>query len=77
MDIRFRWKATSYICITPRLLATLPATSTGRDNNNNDNIRPDGVKGTLYANGESTGQTLEFNADNDWTQTWQDVASLL
>lgn len=45
------------------------------DNNNNDNIRPDKVVGELYANGKATGQTLEFNKDNDWTQTWQDVAS--
>ena len=46
-----------------------------QDNNDNDNIRPDSVKGTLYANGVSTGKTLDFNEDNDWTQTWQDVAS--
>lgn len=45
------------------------------DNNNNDNIRPDKVVGELYANGKATGQTLEFNKSNDWTQTWQDVAS--
>lgn len=45
------------------------------DNDNNDNIRPAKVVGELYANGKATGQTLEFNSDNDWTQTWQDVAS--
>ena len=45
------------------------------DNDNNDNIRPAKVVGELYANGKATGQTLEFNVDNDWTQTWQDVAS--
>ena len=46
-----------------------------QDGNDNDNMRPDSVTGTLYANGKSTGQTLSFNADNDWTQTWKDVAS--
>lgn len=45
------------------------------DDHNNDNMRPDSVKGTLYANGKSTGQVLEFNKDNDWTQTWNDVDS--
>ena len=45
------------------------------DNNDNDNLRPDSITGTLYANGKSTGQTLAFNVDNGWTQTWQDVAS--
>ena len=45
------------------------------DNDNNDNIRPAKVVGELYANGKATGQTFEFNVDNDWTQTWQDVAS--
>ena len=45
------------------------------DGDNNDSIRPDSVKGTLYANGKSTGQVLEFNKANNWTQTWNDVAS--
>lgn len=45
------------------------------DGNDNDNLRPDSVKGTLYANGKSTGKTLEFNTDNGWTQTWNDVDS--
>ncbi|WP_281692858.1 Cna B-type domain-containing protein, partial [Agathobaculum desmolans] len=46
-----------------------------QDNNDNDNIRPDKVIGELYANGEPSGQKLEFNAENDWTQKWNDVAS--
>ena len=45
------------------------------DNGDNDNLRPDSVTATLYANGKSTGQTLELNEDNGWTQTWQDVDS--
>ena len=45
------------------------------DGDNNDSIRPDSVKGTLYANGKSTGQVLEFNTANNWTQTWNDVDS--
>lgn len=45
------------------------------DNGDNDNLRPDSVTATLYANGKSTGRTLELNEDNGWTQTWQDVDS--
>ena len=45
------------------------------DNGDNDNLRPDSVTATLYANGKSTGRTLELNEDNGWTKTWQDVDS--
>lgn len=45
------------------------------DNDNNDGSRPDCVKATLYANGRSTGKTIELNEANDWSYTWQDVAS--
>jgi len=43
------------------------------DNDNNDNIRPDTVKATLMLNGESTGKTLDLNAENHWTATWNNL----
>lgn len=44
-----------------------------QDSDNNDAQRPDAVSATLYANGKSTGLTLELNAENDWTAVWHDV----
>lgn len=43
------------------------------DNDDNDNIRPDTVKATLYVNGVATSMTLDLNAENDWSATWTDL----
>ena len=40
------------------------------DDNNRDGIRPDSVIITLYRNDEIGGETIEANADNDWSGTF-------
>jgi len=40
------------------------------DNEDNDGYRPDSVAATLYANGVSTGKTIDLNGTNDWSCTW-------
>ena len=44
------------------------------DEDDNDGYRPDSVIATLYANGISTGKTVDLNETNSWTHTWQDLA---
>ena len=43
------------------------------DDDNNDGYRPDSVIAELYANGVATGKTVDLNATNDWTWTWNDL----
>ena len=45
------------------------------DNDNNDNLRPDSVKVTLYANGKDTGKTLDLNEENGWTAEWTGLST--
>lgn len=43
------------------------------DDDNNDGYRPDSVIAELYANGVATGKTVDLNATNNWTWTWNDL----
>ena len=43
------------------------------DQNNNDEIRPDAVTVTLYANGEATDKVLTLNVENGFQGTFQDL----
>lgn len=43
------------------------------DDNNNDGYRPDSVVAVLYANGVSTGYSIDLNETNNWSGTWTDL----
>ena len=42
------------------------------DNNNQDGIRPEAVIVKLLGNGKDTGETMELNADNNWTGSFNE-----
>lgn len=48
---------------------SITATKAWEDNNDQDGIRPDSVTLTVYANGVSTGRTVELTAASGWTAT--------
>ncbi len=43
------------------------------DNEDNDGYRPDSVVVELYKNGMPTGKTVDLNATNNWSATWNDL----
>ena len=43
------------------------------DNEDNDGYRPDSVIAVLYANGVSTGHSIDLNETNNWSGTWTDL----
>lgn len=43
------------------------------DEDDNDGYRPDSVVAVLYANGVPTDYTVDLNATNDWSYTWNDL----
>ena len=52
---------------------SVPVSKVWDDNGDQDGIRPDSVIVTLYADGKSTGKTLELNADNNWKGIFTDL----
>ena len=45
------------------------------DGDDADELRPDSVTVSLYADGEATGLTVELSEDNDWTATFEGLAA--
>ncbi|MGX2946421.1 Cna B-type domain-containing protein [Enterococcus alishanensis] len=43
------------------------------DSNNQDGLRPEGIKVQLYANGEKLKSPVLLNDSNNWTTTWDDL----
>ena len=55
----------------------IPVEKVWDDNNNQDGKRPDSVTVTLYANGNSTDQTLTLSEANDWKGTFENLDEFL
>lgn len=53
---------------------SISVTKVWNDGNDQDNLRPESVTVTLYANGTAAGQTLTLNAANNWKGTFSDLA---
>ena len=51
---------------------SVPVTKVWNDDNNRDGIRPSSITVTLYANGQSTGQTATLTSSN-WTHTFTNL----
>ncbi len=50
-----------------------PVTKVWEDNNDELNIRPESISVELLKDGEATGETVELNANNNWTHTFKDL----
>ncbi|HJA24766.1 MAG TPA: Cna B-type domain-containing protein, partial [Candidatus Fournierella merdigallinarum] len=55
----------------------IPVEKVWDDNNNQDNKRPGSVTVALYANGNSTGQTLTLSEANGWKGTFENLDEFL
>ncbi len=53
---------------------SVSVTKSWKDDNNKDGLRPESVTITLFANGKSTGKTLELNENNKWSGQFTDLA---
>lgn len=57
-----------------QILTEKSVTKVWDDNNNQDGIRPDGIKVQLYANGEAVGSEVTLNEANNWKHTFSNLA---
>ena len=53
---------------------SVPVSKIWNDRNDQDGIRPDSVTVVLYADGQSTGLTLQLSAANGWAGAFENVA---
>lgn len=59
--------------ITNKLLTEVTAKKEWDDMENIDNLRPDSIAVTLYANDITTGKSENLNEENNWTYTFEEL----
>ncbi len=57
---------------TPETI-NIPVTKVWEDNDDQDQLRPENITVTLYANGQATDKTITLNNKNDWKDTFTNL----